>query len=324
MILIIGAPDEAHSAHMAKALQERGETIGYFDPRVFPRQMQLHLSLAEGLPSVFLSPTDTEPVSLTDIKAVYWRYFLGMPPYTGDPDAEPYVQEMAQRELQASIGNFFRMLDERTVRWVNSPAAIEMHRFKLYQLLLMRQAGIPVPDTLITNDAERLRAFYERCGRTVIYKPVAGGAHAAMLTPDDFAPERADELAKVPVQFQNYVPGVDIRVYVIGDALFAAEIQAETVDFRNHPEAPIVPIELPAAVQEQCHTVSKLLHYRYTGIDIRRTPDGQHIFLEGNPAPMFMHFERVTGYPITDALADLLSVGTVAVAHTTRRQPGGA
>jgi glutathione synthase/RimK-type ligase-like ATP-grasp enzyme len=45
----------------------------------------------------------------------------------------------------------------------------------------------------------------------------------------------------------------------------------------------------------------------YSGIDVRRTPEGEYVFLEGNPCPMFIHFERQTGYPISDRLADLLT-----------------
>jgi len=44
----------------------------------------------------------------------------------------------------------------------------------------------------------------------------------------------------------------------------------------------------------------------YSGIDIRRSPEGEYVFLECNPCPMFMHFETVTGYPISDRLVDLL------------------
>jgi glutathione synthase/RimK-type ligase-like ATP-grasp enzyme len=44
----------------------------------------------------------------------------------------------------------------------------------------------------------------------------------------------------------------------------------------------------------------------FSGIDIRRTPAGEYVFLEGNPSPMFSYFEKVTGYPISDRLVDLL------------------
>ena len=36
------------------------------------------------------------------------------------------------------------------------------------------------------------------------------------------------------------------------------------------------------------------------------TADGQYVFLEANPSPMFLGFEAQTGLPLTAALADLL------------------
>jgi hypothetical protein len=44
----------------------------------------------------------------------------------------------------------------------------------------------------------------------------------------------------------------------------------------------------------------------WTGIDLRRTPDGRHVFLEANPSPMFLGFERRSGLPLTEALVALL------------------
>ena len=44
----------------------------------------------------------------------------------------------------------------------------------------------------------------------------------------------------------------------------------------------------------------------WTGIDLRLTPEGRYVFLEANPSPMFLGFERQTGLPITDNLAALL------------------
>jgi glutathione synthase/RimK-type ligase-like ATP-grasp enzyme len=214
---------------------------------------------------------------------------------------------MAFREIDSALGSLFRNMPH--ARWVNSVEAVERHRFKTHQLQLMAQAGLRIPKTLVTNDSEAVRQFYEALSQQVIYKPVSGGAHTQKLKAEDLTDERLSELRKSPVQFQEYIPGVDTRVYVVGNDVFAAEIQAGTLDFRDDPAAPIVPVELPERIAEQCHTVSRLMDYVFTGIDLRRTPDGAFVFIEANPSPMFMHFESITGYPISERLIGLLQAG---------------
>jgi glutathione synthase/RimK-type ligase-like ATP-grasp enzyme len=184
-----------------------------------------------------------------------------------------------------------------------------MHRNKGFQLRLLAEAGIRVPRTLVTNAPESVRAFFEQENGNVIYKPVLGGAHTTRLLAEDLTDERLAALASSPVQFQEFIPGDNIRVYGIGEELFAGNIIAETIDFRDDANARIERVDLPDDVAQQCRTLMRLFGLVLTGIDIRRSPEGEYVFLEGNPSPMFLHFEAMTGYPIGDRLVDLLLGG---------------
>lgn len=301
--MILGNAEEVHAACIYEKIHQRGGRAFYFDSRMFPTSIRLGFQPEVPKAGFIQSDSGAERIPLSEIRSVYWRYFMGI---STEHLEEPFLREMAQREIQSSIGSLFRNLD---ALWVNSPQAIDEHFYKGYQLRLMAEAGIRVPKTLITNDPESLLAFYEAQNREVIFKPVAGGAHTEKLAEADFSDERLNELSKSPVQFQEFVPGMDIRVYVIGTHAFAAEIQSAVLDFRNDPGAPIVPITLPDSVIEDCFTVKKALGYQFTGIDIRRTPDGEYVFLEGNPSPMFIHFENTSGYPLSDTLVKLLMEG---------------
>jgi glutathione synthase/RimK-type ligase-like ATP-grasp enzyme len=214
------------------------------------------------------------------------------------------LHQTALREIQSAIGCFYRMAQH--AKWVNSIHSIEDHLYKGYQLQLLSRVGIRIPKTLISNQPEDVKAFFDDCNGEVVFKPVAGGAHAQALTKQDLTPQRLSALAKSPVQFQERIYGVDIRAYAIGNELYAAEIQANSLDFRDDPNAPIIKTTLPDPIAQSCNDLIKVLGYQYSGIDIKRTPDGEFIFLEGNPCPMFYHFEKITGFPITEALIKLL------------------
>ena len=100
---------------------------------------------------------------------------------------------------------------------------------------------------------------------------------------------------------------MDIRVFAFESGeIFPAKIAAKSVDFREDTSAKIEPVILPDKVCEDCIKILKLFGLKYSGIDIRLTPEGEYVFIEANPAPMFIHFENVTGFPISDTLISKL------------------
>lgn len=302
--MIIGSERDYHAWHILERFKEKGTPCFFLDTQAFPKVLKLSLTPKDKQNGGYLITPEGQRVALSDIRSVYWRYHHGV---EVDPEINAEISYIIYREIDSALGSLFRNLPH--VLWVNPPSAIDRHRYKTHQLFLMAQAGIPVPDTLVTNDPDAVKAFYKKHQGNLIYKPVSGGAHTSKVTPEDVADDRLKDLALSPVQFQECVDGVDIRVYLIGDDLFAAEIQAGTVDFRDNPDAPIVPVALPDEVAGQCRTLADLFEYRFTGIDIRLTPDGRYVFIEGNPSPMFVHFENVTGFPITQSLMTLLEKG---------------
>ena len=109
-----------------------------------------------------------------------------------------------------------------------------------------------------------------------------------------------------PITLQEYIPGTNIRTYVIGNSIYSAEIRSNFLDFREDPIAKLIPIELPEAIKQQCQAIAKALMLEWTAIDWRLKPTGEYIFLEANPSPMFLHFEQQTGFGITPRLVKLL------------------
>jgi glutathione synthase/RimK-type ligase-like ATP-grasp enzyme len=66
------------------------------------------------------------------------------------------------------------------------------------------------------------------------------------------------------------------------------------------------PTDLPEQVRRSLSTLLESAGLRYGAVDMRRTPDGRHVFLEVNPAGQWRFVEDVTGAPITAAVAGLL------------------
>ena len=84
----------------------------------------------------------------------------------------------------------------------------------------------------------------------------------------------------------------------------------DCVDFRTDARHHSEVITLGDEEIELCRRISRTLGMVWTGIDFRRTPAGELVFLEANPSPMFLRFERDTGHPILAALCRVLTVGS--------------
>ena len=243
-------------------------------------------------------------IPLSNIKSVYWRNFYDVQ-YEQFEDGlnTEFLSKMLERERRSALHSLFFGLD---INWVNSMNAFELHKKKAFLTNQFMKAGIRVPNTLITNDKEAVIEFYEKNNKRIIYKPVLGGAYTQLITEKDLSQERLETLKVAPVQFQECVDGVDIRVYAYKDKIYASRIEAKSLDFREDANSKLIPIELPQKIQEDCIKMMKIADLKYSGIDIRLTPNGEYVFIEANPAPMFIHAENVTGYPLTEELCNLL------------------
>jgi hypothetical protein len=202
------------------------------------------------------------------------------------------------------------------LRWVNPPTLDEEAHHKPYQLAVAMEVGLPIPRTLITNDAAAARRFSEELGleRTVYKTFLATERHwreTRILHQDEL--DLLDRVALAPVIFQEYVPAVaDIRVTVFGDELFATAITPAPggydVDYRmDLPGAGFTPTDLPDETIGGIRSLMRRLGLVYGAIDLRRTAEGEHVFLEVNPAGEWRFVEDRTGQPMTEAMAGLLA-----------------
>lgn len=284
MIIIVGSNEDFHSMYILEQLKERGFSAKLYDSRIYP---QISWS-PEGINDYII--LDNEKIYLKDVTGLYWRWYYGI----------MYCQpDIVYREKLSAIENFLCSLEDISY---NSLQAVELHRKKGLQSKIMYQNGIRIPRTLITNDKYALEDFYFANNKSIIYKPVRGGAYTQKFKEEDLL--RTDSLENCPAQMQEFVDGVDIRVYAFDSGeIFAGEILAENVDFRQDGgDAVINKVELPQSVKQDCLKILKLLGLKYSGIDIRLSKTGEYVFIEANPAPMFTYFEQKTGYEITNTL----------------------
>ncbi len=283
MIIIIGSNEDLHARYILEKLQEKNVETSYLDTRQYP----IFNWSPDGVNDYII--LDNKKIYLKDIQSLYWRWYYGV---TYGPS------DIVYREKTSALESLLYSLEP--VSW-NSLQAVELHRKKGIQTKIMQNNGIRLPRTIVTNDKDALETFYLENNKNIIYKPVRGGAFTQKLKEEDLL--RKDSLVNCPTQLQECIDGVDIRVYAFESGeIFAGEILAQNIDFRQDNNAVINKVSLPENIQKDCLKILKLLGLKYSGIDIRLSNSGEYVFIEANPAPMFIHFENVTGYEITNTL----------------------
>lgn len=308
LILIVSHPADDHAGEVLSLLERKGHPAVLLDTGQFPVRVSLTQSFQNGRHEHEFV-IDRRRIDLNSCGSAWWRRPL---PLTLEPAIATSVVSFAYAESHEALAGLWAALD---VTWVNPPGLDEAAHHKPYQLAVASQVGLTVPRTLITNDPDAARRFIAKLGpERTVYKTFLASEECWRETRVMRREEMAilDAVRLAPVIFQEYVPAVaDIRVTVLGPRIIATAITAARggyeVDYRMDLEgAHFQPTVLPGSTQRKIRALMKRLGLVYGAIDLRRTRDDQHVFLEVNPAGEWRFVEERTGQPITKAMAELL------------------
>lgn len=332
-IVIVTQMDDAHADDIILLLQEQGQPVIRLNSDDIPVNTRLALSLDGSGPrwsGGIAIQTNGRSIDVESIRSVWWR----RPAEFGLPlDLSEQERTFASDEIEHALRSLWASLD---CYWISDPDNIRRAGWKGEQLQRAARLGFEVPRTLITTDPDAARAFYETCGGQMIFKvmtdPFLAAQKIVQRHPDQPPPEAyatattlvsgaelalLDAVELVPCLFQEYIPKqLDLRVTVIGDELFAAEIHSQQheqtrIDWRHYDvDIPYRKASLPDAVAARCMALVRSYGLNFSALDLILTPDGRYVFVENNPNGQFMFIEElVPELRMTEALATCLVRG---------------
>ncbi|MFF8835610.1 RimK family alpha-L-glutamate ligase [Streptomyces sp. NPDC015130] len=245
-------------------------------------------------------------LSVMELGAIWIRRAYGArpPDFVRHPDDRAFARNEWGHLLDA-------VLADTPAELVNRPSA-DLGATKPRQLEAARRSGLPVPDTLISNDPAQVVEFVAGHHGKVIHKALSSPQHL-MIDTRRWDPRDArllDTLPLAPVIFQEEITGAfDIRANVIGDRILAARFATadSPVDTRLDLGAPCETYELPAGTHEALLRFMKELGLDFGAVDLKVDDEGRHVFLEVNPSGQFLFVEVLTGLPISEAVARFLT-----------------
>jgi ribosomal protein S6--L-glutamate ligase len=196
---------------------------------------------------------------------------------------------------------------------VNNPLASFTARDKWRCLLRLSTHGIPVPETLITENPFSAMRFVTSRKKAVL-KPIMGslGLGSTLISDPDtaFTISRSLKNIGIPSYYQIYLekPGYDYRVFVVGDQVIGAMKRVSSywkTNIAQGAQGIAVKAEEEPEVYELALKATRILGLEYAGVDIAYDTSTQKYFvLEVNAFPHWEGLRRATGVNPPDFIVE--------------------
>lgn len=235
--------------------------------------------------------------------AVFLRYDV----FHGLADPRPAVGFRAQAWFHTVLG---WALAHDGVRLPNRFHADQGN--KPFMLRQAHAAGLRIPFTWITNDLARLDEA--GAGRDMIAKPVPGGGYTQLLAELLQKSERRDGRSAAPAFVQERLVNPEVRIYGvggIGGRFIPFHMRSDSLDYRSHQDAEVIPLPLDAIDPGVIAGLGRLMErlgLDWGAADFKTHAEtGELVFMEINSSPMFAAFDAASGFAVSDAILDLLT-----------------
>ncbi|MBS1955902.1 MAG: hypothetical protein JST89_17085 [Cyanobacteria bacterium SZAS-4] len=314
-VLILSSPEDAHATKVAQHLTELNvQTVFWrYDP--FVHDCQLNFAVGTDRRE-FKFNNGSAMIDMTSFDSIWHRRpgSLNVKQFF-----EPWIASMIEVEATHALRGMLYSLPRL---WVNFPARDAVASLKLFQLEVAKNIGMAVPETIVTNEPESAKAFYEKMSGQVIYKLISEKSNFSLphyefphgiptLPVRDLDVSHFDQVRHAPHLFQERIQKkADIRVTVIGKKLFASHIESQAgkgkLDWRTDYGVPMKTWDLGDQLAEKCMQLLINLGLNYGAIDFCLDENEQHVFLEINSAGQYLWLEEPTKTDLSKEMALLL------------------
>jgi ATP-GRASP peptide maturase of grasp-with-spasm system len=254
---------------------------------------------------------DGEQFTLEDISALWYRRSgkSAMNPNFKSIENKKLsetVESYTWSELKASRTAFFNTLSRKPcITYPNAQHNVDKQEMLYYAI----QAGLTVPQTIIASAKTEIAAFFNKYPGCII-KSIENSEvfeldnKAYFPYTDTVDKEFIDNLPErfFPCLLQEHlVKECEIRTFYLDGgcysmAIFSQKDAQTQVDFRRYNKVKPnrnVPYQLPADTEKQIKIFMQSVNLNTGSLDIIKTTDGRHVFLEVNPVGQF----GMTSYP---------------------------
>lgn len=274
-------------------------------------------------------------INVSDIDRKWYRrgaFKFKQTPIDTEEEQEQVLMISArfQSHLDREMDYILKSVDSRIFDNGNAINKFEDNRTnKIDNLIAASEAGLLIPDTLITNEIHEAISFAES-HQKVITKAIAYNDFSlafdniqlsAVCITTVVDPEKLKQLrygsgtSLLPALFQQYVEKkYELRIFYLKGrfyamAIFSQASEATKLDFRNNVEGKpnrCVPYKLPREIEQKIDAVMRQINMNCGSIDMIVTPENEYVFLEVNPVGQFQWVSWHCNYDIERQIANYI------------------
>lgn len=304
-VLITTKPDDYHAIYVKLALQKKGHHATLWYTNDYPIRQAHTFTVSQGAVNWYAKGVKDE-IDNSPFDIVWFRRPAKpvLPPWLHQDD-----RENAGKENEMYYQSFWHVIAPGAI-WINPYQRVNKANSKLLQLKVAAQVGFKIPETLFSNDPDKIRGFLKQHeNQEIVYKslyPMSwlmnDGVRLTYTTPiaiDDLPPDHV--LQATPGIFQKKIKkAYELRVTYFGGEYVAAKINSQKhpkakMDWRSAPvyELEMEEVKLPDHILKCCHAFMQKLGLVFGCLDMIVTPDNEYYFLEVNEQGQFLWVEEV-------------------------------
>lgn len=303
---------------VADYLAQQGFELVRFNSDEFPYHNGIETYNTRSIRQSVLITPQGQRVTSDEVHALWYRRFY---PGKGLPREMDHQQRVVS--VEESKRTMLGYFDSLSCFKLNDYWNIRRASNKEFQLIVARELGLDLPDTLTTNSPQAVRDFYKVNQGHIITKMQTSFSlwedNKEQVVFTNLVEEHhlndLDSLKFCPMVFQQAIDKqVELRATVVGEQVFCAAIDPSTMqgmdlDWRKRGQQTLEawqPYPLPQKVQDQLIALAKRLGLDYGAADLIVTPDGAYKFLEINPCGEFYWMDKHQNLGISQAIAKRL------------------
>lgn len=272
-----------------------------------------------------LVPLDIEISNSTEFTARYDKRILDLGSVASAWYRRPtlFADEQDDRSLQLGLDTERRLIQYALwdkvpeVAWLSAPKRITHAEHKLTQLVMARDVGFDIPQTIASN---MWRPIEDRLPEDIIFKPSYGmlySNHGTKILYTKPFKNSSDDLPQEGIPFPGFwqpylTKAREWRITAVGDQTFDAAIYTDITakdDWRRHQLDSRVEFRaesFPDEQKEKCFDYLGRLGLGFGAFDFVEDDEGKITFLECNANGQYGWLEDDLGLPISHAIADEL------------------
>jgi len=311
VVLIVSNTGDIHCDFLVDACSRRGAECFRLNTDRFRLSgvVDWRVDTGEGLIEI-----DGRRCRLSDVNLLIYR--RPVPAHQLRTDIEPWVRRLLDSEwnaIECALSQAVRC------KVLNGLAGSALAQNKIVQLQAARDAGLSVPETIISTDARALREFAGR--QRCVTKGIVNAFHldrkdlrSAFTSFVDAEALAQYDPVGVPTLLQRAVePAAMWRIVVVGGKTLGFRFHgpeltqvADSRPIERHLEGAYLPV--PPQVAEKLLQMCRALMIEFASADFIEDPLGALWFLDLNPEGQWAFLEDKFGVRISDAIVGLADV----------------